>query len=71
MEQDDLFEGTRFVRLAQLVPDVVPVSPSTIWRWVRNKTFPTPVKLAPGVTAWLWSDVKAWLTAQAAARSAA
>jgi prophage regulatory protein len=28
------------------------VSPATIWRWVRNKKFPDPVKLSPGCTRW-------------------
>lgn len=65
MDDDELFEGSRFIRLAQLVPGVLPVSPSTIWRWVRQKNFPAPVKLAAGVTAWRWSDVKAWLAARA------
>ena len=68
MEDNELFEGSRFIRLAQLVPGVLPVSPSSVWRWVRKKTFPAPIKLAPGVTAWRWSDVKAWLAARAATR---
>jgi len=66
MQQDESVESAKFIRLAQLVPDVIPVSRSTIWRWVRRKAFPRPVKLAPRVTAWRWSDVEAWLSKQAA-----
>ncbi|MBP7407038.1 MAG: AlpA family phage regulatory protein [Candidatus Microthrix sp.] len=69
MEHDELFEGSRFIRLAQMVPGVIPASRSSIWRWVRKKKFPAPVKLSPGVTAWRWSEVKAWLDARSAARS--
>ena len=34
----------------------LPVSPATIWRWVRNGTFPKPFKLGASVTVW---DVEA------------
>lgn len=29
-----------------------PVSPATIWRWVREGRFPKPYKLGPCVTVW-------------------
>jgi len=51
----------RFLRLAQLVPDVVPVSPATIWRWSKDGRFPAPIKLADRVTAWKLEEVLAWL----------
>lgn len=53
----------KYLRLAQLVPDVVPVSRATIWRWVKSGTFPAPIKLAERVTAWKLEDVLAWLDA--------
>jgi predicted DNA-binding transcriptional regulator AlpA len=40
------------------------VSRNTIWRWVRNKTFPTPVKLSPGCTRFKLLDVEAWEAAK-------
>ncbi len=40
------------------------VSSNTIWRWVRNKTFPAPVKLTPGCTRWRLSDIEAWEAAK-------
>lgn len=38
----------------------IPVSRATLWRWVANGTFPKPVSLGPGVTAWTSSSVAAW-----------
>tara|TARA_R110000851_G_scaffold333531_1_gene514864 strand:- start:44255 stop:44470 length:216 start_codon:yes stop_codon:yes gene_type:complete len=40
---------------------LIPVSVSTIWRWVAAGDFPKPVKLSPRTTAWRASDVHAWL----------
>lgn len=33
-------------------PGFLPVSPATIWRWVREGRFPAPFKLGGGVTCW-------------------
>jgi predicted DNA-binding transcriptional regulator AlpA len=34
------------------------VSHATVWRWVkRNKHFPAPVKLSPGTSRWLESEL--------------
>jgi prophage regulatory protein len=64
MKSDVQFEEkeVRYVRLAQLVPDLIPVSRTTIWRWVRANKFPAPIKLTRGVTVWLWAEVNAWLS---------
>jgi len=35
---------------------ILPVSPATIWRWVRQGKFPEPFKLGHSITVW---DVKA------------
>lgn len=53
-----------YVRLAQIVPAVVPVSGATLWRWIRENKFPAPTKLGPQVTAWRVGDVRDWLAAQ-------
>lgn len=42
----------------------LPFSRSTLWRMIRAKKFPAPVKLSPGVTAWDVTSVRAWLQAQ-------
>ncbi len=64
-----------YVREAQLVPSPkrpgiavpLPFSAPTLWRKVREGTFPKPVKLSDRVTAWNVGTVRAWLTAQATA----
>jgi prophage regulatory protein len=56
---------TGFVRQPQVL-EVIPVSKSTLWRRVRAKTFPAPVKLSPRVTAWRAEDIRGWILAQGA-----
>ncbi len=48
-----------FLREPQVLA-MVPISDATLWRWVKLKKFPAPVKLGPGVTAWREQDVRAW-----------
>jgi predicted DNA-binding transcriptional regulator AlpA len=43
---------------------LLPIGHSTLWRWVNAGTFPKPVKLSGGVTAWMMSDITAWLAAK-------
>lgn len=43
----------------------LPFTPNTGWRYVRQGTFPAPVKLGPGITAWRLSDIEAWEAQQA------
>ena len=45
----------------------LPFSAATLWRMARAGTFPKPIKLSERVTAWKVGDVRAWMTAQAAA----
>jgi prophage regulatory protein len=53
-----------FIRQAQLIPDVVPFSPATLWRKCKRGQFPKPVKLSERVSAWKVGDVRAWLERQ-------
>jgi prophage regulatory protein len=39
----------------------LPVSPATIWRWVKNGKFPKPFKLGERVTVWSANDVEQFL----------
>ena len=58
-----------FVRESQLVQNpkrpipnpLLPFSSSTLWREVKKKNFPAPVKLTSGVTAWCVKDVRRYL----------
>jgi prophage regulatory protein len=45
----------------------VPFSHSTLWRKVKDGTFPAPVKLSARVTAWQVGTVRAWLESCGAA----
>jgi len=64
----------RYFRIRELasVPGregLLPVAPATVWRWVKLGTFPQPVRLSGGVTAWPAEAVEAWQQ-QAGDRSA-
>lgn len=53
-----------YIRQSQLIPQVIPISPATLWRWVKTGQFVAPVKLGgPGsnVTAWKCEDVRRWM----------
>lgn len=47
--------------LADPLPTPLPFSASTLWRKVRDGTFPAPVKLGPKTTVWRVSEVRKWL----------
>jgi predicted DNA-binding transcriptional regulator AlpA len=56
----------RVIRLSQLAstrgkPGKLPVSPTTVWRWVREGRFPKPFKLGESVTVWDADEVDAFL----------
>ncbi len=40
----------------------VPWSDTTLWRRVKDGTFPKPVRLSENRIAWLESDVDEWIT---------
>jgi predicted DNA-binding transcriptional regulator AlpA len=45
-------------------PGRLPVSPATVWRWVREGRFPKPFKLGDSVTVWDVAEVDAFLARQ-------
>ena len=58
------------IRIAELAstpgkPGKLPVSPATVWRWVRECRFPKPFKLGDSVTVWNLADVEAFITQRA------
>jgi prophage regulatory protein len=61
--------ATGYVRQSQLVanpkyperPSIVPFSSATLWRKVKDGSFPKPVSLSKRITAWNVEDVRAWL----------
>lgn len=56
-----LLPETGFLRQSQILR-LVPVSRSTLWRYVRDGFFPRPVKLSSGVTVWRAEDVRRWIS---------
>ena len=72
----DTLPDSAFIREAQLVqspkrptmPAPLPFSAPTLWRKVKNQTFPAPVKLSERITAWKVGEVRAWINAQTLAR---
>jgi prophage regulatory protein len=72
----DSLPDSAWLRESQLVrspknPDSavapLPFSAPTLWRMVKAGKFPAPCKLSARVTAWKVSQVREWMTAQAAA----
>lgn len=52
--------GSTYLREADILGHFVPFSKATLWRKVKLGTYPEPVKLSEGVTAWHRADVLAW-----------
>jgi prophage regulatory protein len=52
-----------FLSKAQVLKKV-PVTPPTLWAWVRAGKFPKPRGLGPNKTVWVEAEVDAWMQAQ-------
>jgi prophage regulatory protein len=37
------------------------VSPATIYRWIKEGSFPKPVRLGANMVRWKASDIEAWM----------
>jgi prophage regulatory protein len=49
-----------FIRQKQLLP-ILGFSAPTLWRKVRDGSFPKPVKLSTNITAWNKADILLWI----------
>jgi prophage regulatory protein len=58
--------STGYIRQAQLL-QFIPISPATLWRWVKSGHFVAPSKLSERVTAWDCGAVQKWMEHHAAA----
>lgn len=67
---DTTLPAVGFVRQASILP-VLGFSATTLWRRVKQGTFPQPIKLSERVTAWRAEDVHAWMAAQGNSQQAA
>ncbi len=54
---------TGFLRQHQVL-SFVPISKSTLWRRIRARTFPGPVKLSERVTVWRVEEIRGWIAQQ-------
>jgi prophage regulatory protein len=52
-----------FLRQPQVL-SLIPISKSTLWRRVRARTFPVPVKLSERITVWRAEEVLEWMECQ-------
>lgn len=57
------------LRLSQLAttpgkPGLLPISPATVWRLVKESKFPKPFKLSPATTVWDAVEVAQWIEYQ-------
>ena len=53
-----------FYRQRELTWKILPFSATTLWRKVKDGSFPKPVKMVPSISAWKASEVEAWLKMQ-------
>jgi len=63
----------RVYRLSQLCSTptrqgLLPVSPASIWRWIKAGTFPKPFKLGQNCTVWDSAEINLWIEAQRGAQ---
>lgn len=57
--------ATGYVRQAQLIPAIIPVSSATWWRWVKSGKAPKAHKLSERVTAWRAEEIRQFLDSMA------
>lgn len=48
-----------FLRLSQIIPDLVPIGKSTWWAGIKSGKYPKGIKLAPRTTVWRVEDIQA------------
>jgi prophage regulatory protein len=59
-----------FIRQKELLQlGLIPWSAASLWRKCRSNSFPQPIKISPGITAWRIRDVREWLDDPAGYRS--
>lgn len=60
----------RFIRIKEVL-SITSLSKSDLYRRIADGTFPSQVKLGPMTAAWQENEVRAWMDARIAERSAA
>jgi prophage regulatory protein len=59
--------GVRVLRQKQVL-ELLGISHSTLWEWVRKGRFPRPISLGPNTRAWLQEEIDQHLLARAKER---
>jgi len=54
----------QFARRDVVLTKWFPGSSATLYRRIKDGTFPAPVRIGPGIAAWRVPDLEAWATAQ-------
>ena len=57
----------RHLRLKE-VTALVRMSPSTVWRMVKDRSFVQPIKLSERITVWSSAEIERWLEAKEGGR---
>ncbi|EIN00391.1 phage transcriptional regulator [Paraburkholderia hospita] len=67
-ELPGFLEKTAFLREKHLIgdprnqtPGLLPFSRATLWRRVKDGTFPRPIKLSERTTAWPTAEIRKWI----------
>lgn len=55
----DTLPDSAYVRRDQILRDVLPIGPVTLWRWVREKKFPAPDRIN-GMPFWPVGRIRDW-----------
>jgi len=51
----------KFYRIKQL-SEMLNVSKSSIWGWLKKGKFPTPLKIGGNTTVWRSTDIESWVS---------
>lgn len=67
----DELPDSAMLRLSSIATDrgkvgLLPISPASVWRKVKNGTFPAPLKLGTRTTVWKVADLRRWMAEQGA-----
>ena len=61
----DTLLDNRYLRMRKVREIYVPVTPPTLWKWVKEGRFPEPIQLNPGVVnspvVWSEKEILDWL----------
>lgn len=58
-----LLEAAPYIRSKDLLK-IIPVSKSTLERWVKSSAFPAPIRVSHGVNMFICAEVREWLVAR-------